>query len=91
MKRLEDAERDNDNILGVILAAATNHSAEAVSITHPHAGHQAYLGRLVINRAGIDPLDVNYVEMHGTGTQVGNFYYCPLDLVSIPRYPNIEN
>jgi 3-oxoacyl-(acyl-carrier-protein) synthase len=36
LKRLEDAEADNDNILGVILAAATDHSAEAVSITHPH-------------------------------------------------------
>jgi len=64
MKRLEDAEADNDNILGVILAAATNHSAEAISITHPHAGHQAYLGNLVMNRAAIDPLNVSFVEMH---------------------------
>ena len=72
MKRLEDAEADNDNILGVILSAATNHSAEAISITHPHAGHQAYLGRLSMNRAGVDPLDVSFVEMHGTGTQAGD-------------------
>ena len=72
MKRLEDAEADNDNILGVILAAGTNHSANAISITHPHAGHQAYLGRLVLNRAGVDPLDVGFVEMHGTGTQAGD-------------------
>lgn len=72
MKRLEDAEADNDNILGVIVGAATNHSANAVSITHPHAGHQAYLSQLVLNRAGIDPLDVGYVEMHGTGTQAGD-------------------
>lgn len=72
MKRLEDAEADNDNILGVILAAATNHSAEAISITHPHAGHQAYLGKLVMNRAAIDPLNVSFVEMHGTGTQAGD-------------------
>lgn len=72
MKKLEDAEADNDNILGIILSAATNHSATAVSITHPHAGHQAYLGRLVLNRAGVDPLDVGYVEMHGTGTQAGD-------------------
>ena len=72
MKRLEDAEADNDNILGVILAAATNHSAEAVSITHPHAGHQSYLGRLIMDRAGVDPLDVSFVEMHGTGTQAGD-------------------
>ncbi|KAK4244982.1 putative polyketide synthase [Corynascus novoguineensis] len=72
LKRLEDAEADNDNILGVILGAATNHSAEAISITHPHAGHQAYLTRLVLSRAGIDPLDVGFVEMHGTGTQAGD-------------------
>ncbi|KAK3370054.1 putative polyketide synthase [Podospora didyma] len=72
MKRLEDAEADNDNILGVIVGAGTNHSAEAVSITHPHAGHQAYLGKLVLGRAGVDPLDVSYVEMHGTGTQAGD-------------------
>lgn len=71
MKRLEDVEADNDNILGVILAAGTNHSAEAISITHPHAGHQAYLTRQILDQAAVDPLDVSYVEMHGTGTQAG--------------------
>ena len=73
IKRLEDAEADNDNILGVILAAGTNHSAEAVSITHPHAGHQAYLSRQVLRQAGVNPVDVSYVELHGTGTQAGDF------------------
>ncbi|KAJ5655746.1 type I iterative polyketide synthase [Penicillium longicatenatum] len=72
IKRLDDAEADNDNILGVILGAGTNHSAEAVSITHPHAGHQAYLSRQVLREAGVDPLDVSYVELHGTGTQAGD-------------------
>ncbi|KAM5453561.1 Type I Iterative PKS [Microsporum audouinii] len=72
MKRLDDALADNDNILGVIPAAATNHSANAVSITHPHAGHQSDLYRQVMARAGIDPLDVSYVEFHGTGTQAGD-------------------
>jgi monodictyphenone polyketide synthase len=56
MKRLEDATADKDNILGVILSAATNHSANAVSITHPHAGHQSDLTKLVLGRAGVDPL-----------------------------------
>lgn len=72
LKRLEDAEADNDNILGVILAAGTNHSANAISITHPHAGHQADLTRQLLSQAGVDPLDVSYVEMHGTGTQAGD-------------------
>ncbi|KAJ5769696.1 Type I Polyketide synthases (Type I PKS) [Penicillium odoratum] len=73
MKRLEDAEADNDNILGVILGAATNHSADAISITHPHAGAQSYLLRKLLRDAGVDPFDVNYVELHGTGTQAGDF------------------
>ncbi|KAF2103987.1 ketoacyl-synt-domain-containing protein [Rhizodiscina lignyota] len=72
IKRLADAEANNDNILGVILSAATNHSAEAISITHPHAGTQSYLYNQVTSRAGIDPLSVGYVEMHGTGTQAGD-------------------
>lgn len=73
IKRLEDAQADNDNILGVILAAGTNHSAEAVSITHPHAGHQSFLSRQILRQAGVDPLDVSYVELHGTGTQAGDY------------------
>ncbi|KAI0191845.1 hypothetical protein EV127DRAFT_460961 [Xylaria flabelliformis] len=72
MKRLEDAVADKDNILGVILGAATNHSAEAVSITHPDANAQSFLARSVMRSAGTDPLHVSYVEMHGTGTQAGD-------------------
>ncbi|CAN9410790.1 unnamed protein product [Alternaria alternata] len=72
LKRLEDAEADNDNILGVVLAAATDHSAEAVSITHPHDVAQAHLYTQVARRAGIDPLSIGFVEMHGTGTQAGD-------------------
>lgn len=72
MKRLEDAIADNDNILATVLSAATNQSAKAVSITHPHAGAQASLYKRVMDRAGVDPLDVSYVELHGTGTQAGD-------------------
>lgn len=72
LKRLVDAEADKDHVLGVIRGAATNHSAEAISITHPHAETQSRLYRKVLQQAGIAPLDVNYVEMHGTGTQAGD-------------------
>ena len=72
LKRYEDAIADKDNILGCILGAATNHSAEAVSITHPHAGAQEFLYKKVLATAGVDAHDVSYVEMHGTGTQAGD-------------------
>ena len=72
LKRYKDAIADKDNILGCILGAATNHSAEAVSITHPHAGAQETLYRQVLNNAGVDAHEISYVEMHGTGTQAGD-------------------
>ncbi|KAF2001049.1 ketoacyl-synt-domain-containing protein [Amniculicola lignicola CBS 123094] len=72
LKRYEDALADKDNILGCILGAATNHSAEAVSITHPHAGAQEFLYKRVLANAGVDAHEISYVEMHGTGTQAGD-------------------
>lgn len=72
LKRLEDAEADQDNILAVVLGTATNHSADAISITHPHAGNQSYLYESILHSAGVDASDVSYVEMHGTGTQAGD-------------------
>ncbi|KAK5156477.1 polyketide synthase [Oleoguttula sp. CCFEE 6159] len=72
LKRYEDAIADKDNILGCILGAATNHSAEAVSITHPHAGAQEFLYKKVLANAGVDAHEISYVEMHGTGTQAGD-------------------
>lgn len=72
LKKEEDAVSDKENILGTIAAPGTNHSANATSITYPHAGNQAYLYGSVLYKAGIDPLDVSHVEMHGTGTQAGD-------------------
>ncbi|KAM7194536.1 hypothetical protein V8F20_007892 [Naviculisporaceae sp. PSN 640] len=72
IKRLEDALADNDVVLATILAGATNHSSESISITQPHAGIQKDNYRHVMDRAGISPSDVSYVELHGTGTQVGD-------------------
>ena len=72
LKRLEDAVAEKDPILGVICGTATNHSAEAVSITHPHIGAQKFLFQKVMDEAGVDVRDVDYVEMHGTGTQAGD-------------------
>jgi len=72
LKRMDDAIADRDPILGVIKGFGTNHSADAVSITHPCAKDQAFLFSKVLAEAHVDAHDVNYVEMHGTGTQAGD-------------------
>jgi noranthrone synthase len=72
IKRLEDALADNDPILATILDAKTNHSAMSDSMTRPHAGAQIDNMSAVLNTACIHPNELNYIEMHGTGTQVGD-------------------
>ncbi|KAI2476002.1 Type I Iterative Polyketide synthase [Pyrenophora tritici-repentis] len=72
IKRLDDAIADKDPILGVILGAYTNHSAESESITRPHVGAQRDIFNKILNQAAVDPYTVSYIEMHGTGTQAGD-------------------
>ncbi|KAH7305603.1 hypothetical protein B0I35DRAFT_361901 [Stachybotrys elegans] len=72
LKRLEDAVAQHDNILAVVAASGRNHSGNSTSITTSDAGAQERLFRKVMRNAQISPSDVSYVEMHGTGTQVGD-------------------
>lgn len=72
LKRLEDAERDGDKIYAVIRATQENHGGHASSLTAPNPKAQADLIRRVYLQAGFDPRTVSYIEMHGTGTPLGD-------------------
>jgi iterative type I PKS product template protein len=72
LKRLEDALHDNDNVLAVIRGAARNSNAGTGSITHPGEDAQVALFSKLLGQAGVDANEVGYIEMHGTGTQVGD-------------------
>lgn len=70
LKRLEDALRENDNILAVIRGTARNTNAGAAgSITFPSSAAQAALYRTILQSNGVGPNEISYVECHGTGTQ----------------------
>lgn len=72
LKRLNDAMADGDNIQAVIRAIATNHSAQAASITHPHSLTQQALYKRVLAKTLVKAKNIQYIEMHGTGTQAGD-------------------
>lgn len=72
LKRLEDAIAANDNVLAVVASSGRNHAGNAPSITTSDAGAQERLFRQVLRKAQVTPEEVAYVEMHGTGTQVGD-------------------
>ncbi|MES2939420.1 MAG: amino acid adenylation domain-containing protein [Pseudomonadota bacterium] len=72
LKKLSAAERDGDRIHGLVRASAENHGGRANSLTAPN--HRAQEALLVdaYTRAGIDPRTVGYIEVHGTGTALGD-------------------
>jgi zearalenone synthase (nonreducing iterative type I polyketide synthase) len=72
LKRLEDALEQNDNILAVVAGSGRNHSGNSTSITTSDAGAQERLFRKIMHTAGVAPDEISYVEMHGTGTQIGD-------------------
>ena len=72
LKRLADAVRSKDNILGVLAGAARNCNAGANSITFPGERAQESLYRRILRQAAVRPHNIGMVEMHGTGTQAGD-------------------
>ncbi|WP_330478637.1 phosphopantetheine-binding protein [Streptomyces platensis] len=72
LKRLSDAVRDNDRILGVIRGSATNQDGRTSGITSPSSAAQSGLLRDVYRRSGIDMGRLRYIEAHGTGTSLGD-------------------
>ena len=67
LKRLSDALKENDRILGVIRGIEVNQSGNAESITRPHVQTQVDLFRKLVERTGIAGSRVSVAEAHGTG------------------------
>jgi phthiocerol/phenolphthiocerol synthesis type-I polyketide synthase E len=73
LKRLGDALRDGDRIAAVILGSAVNNDgADKVGYTAPSIPGQSDVIRYAQQVGGIDPLDIDYVEAHGTATRMGD-------------------
>ncbi|CAO1599076.1 multidrug-resistance type transporter aminotriazole resistance [Xanthoria calcicola] len=68
LKALDQALRENDQILGVVCGSASNQGGLSPSITIPHSPTQIALYCKTLDQARISPHDVSYVEAHGTGT-----------------------
>ncbi|MGE0221886.1 MAG: SDR family NAD(P)-dependent oxidoreductase [Acetobacteraceae bacterium] len=72
LKRRADAVRDGDAILALIKGAGTNQDGASNGITAPNGAAQTALLRDVHQRFAIDPAGLGYVELHGTGTRLGD-------------------
>lgn len=81
LKPLDRALLDNDNIYAVIKGTAVNHGGKASSLTAPNSEAQAALLVQAYREANFDPESVSYLELHGTGTKLGD----PIEIEGIKR------
>ena len=72
LKRLSDAEADGDPIWGVIRGSAVNHNGMGASLAVPNGPAQERVIEEALARGGIEPSEVDYLEAHGSGTQLGD-------------------
>ncbi|MBO9699912.1 MAG: SDR family NAD(P)-dependent oxidoreductase [Sporocytophaga sp.] len=72
LKRLTDAERDQDTILGVIQGWGVNQDGKTNGITAPNSESQTRLEQDVYDKFQIDPSKIQLIEAHGTGTKLGD-------------------
>ena len=72
LKTLRQALADGDHVHAVIRGGAVNNDGGGDTLTAPRQAAQEDVLRLAYADAGIDPADVAFVELHGTGTPVGD-------------------
>nr|WP_063817817.1 type I polyketide synthase [Herbidospora sakaeratensis] len=72
LKPLAAALADGDTVHCVILGGAVNNDGGGDGLTVPSARAQQEVITLARRSAGVGPAEVQYVELHGTGTKVGD-------------------
>jgi acyl-CoA synthetase (AMP-forming)/AMP-acid ligase II/3-oxoacyl-(acyl-carrier-protein) synthase/acyl carrier protein len=72
LKRLADAERDDDRVHAVVAGSAINHVGRSNGLSAPTGPAQAAVMRKALAAAGLGASDVGCVEAHGTGTPLGD-------------------
>ncbi|MDZ8260002.1 polyketide synthase [Nostoc sp. ChiQUE01b] len=82
LKRLEDAERDNDKIYAVIKGIGTSSDGRYKSIYAPRKEGQVKALERAYEDAGFSPATVGLMEAHGTGTMAGD----PTEFGSLKDY-----
>ncbi|MFD2006176.1 type I polyketide synthase, partial [Streptomyces narbonensis] len=72
LKPLALALADGDRVHGIIRAGAVNNDGATPGLTVPSRTAQEQVLREAYRKADLDPAAVQYVELHGTGTPVGD-------------------
>lgn len=72
LKRLDDAERADDRILGVIRGIGLSNDGGSQGMLVPSVEGQTRAIRQAYHMSGLNPGDISLVEGHATGTLIGD-------------------
>lgn len=72
LKRLDQALADGDPLLGVIRGVATRSDGAGKAIYAPSSRGQVAAMRAAMDQAGFTSRDLDYLEVHATGTPTGD-------------------
>ncbi|MEU9086119.1 type I polyketide synthase, partial [Streptomyces sp. NPDC048357] len=72
LMRPADALAHGHEVVCVIRGGAVNNDGGGEQLTTPSRSGQEQMLRMALSAAGTDPTEVGYVELHGTGTPVGD-------------------
>ncbi len=72
LRPLADAMADGDPVLGVIRGSAIGHNGFSSGLTAPNPKAQERVIREALQRAGVCSSEIEYLEAHGTGTELGD-------------------
>ena len=72
LKRLSDALAEGDDVCAVIRGSALNQDGRTSGLTVPSGPSQAAVIRRALEDASVAPVQVGYIEAHGTGTALGD-------------------
>lgn len=72
LKPMKTALADGDTIHGLVRTSGINHDGRSNSLRSPNGAAQRELIQLLYEKSNLDPASVSFVELHGTGTVVGD-------------------
>ncbi|MUH01818.1 hypothetical protein F7734_60035, partial [Scytonema sp. UIC 10036] len=79
LKPLTKALADKDRIYALIRGSAINHDGRSKGLTVPYGPAQEALIRQALEKAEVAPADISYIELHGTGTPLGD----PIEAIAL--------
>lgn len=81
LKPLAAAVADGDRIHGVIKSTGLNHGGGKLQYSAPNTRQQARLIAQTIQRAGLQPAQINYVEAAANGSELGD----PIEVAALKK------